>query len=63
MTDNMLAICVDAVCGFALDEKKWGYFRVDLIQDLDFDSGVFERSLMLDTRHKKMILSLVEMQG
>ncbi|KAH7160976.1 P-loop containing nucleoside triphosphate hydrolase protein [Dactylonectria macrodidyma] len=59
-TDNQLIICHYEVAGFALNEKKWGFFHVDNLDEIQFDDNVFTSSLMLRPQIKKMILSLVK---
>ena len=58
MEDEEYLICTDEIAGYSLDEKKWGYFKVDLIMDIDFDTNAFG-SLMLNEQSKTQILSLV----
>lgn len=59
MTDQELMICADAVAGFALNDKKWGWFKVDTIQDIDFNDDAFD-SLIFQDDPKRMMLSLVQ---
>ncbi|KAI3316819.1 P-loop containing nucleoside triphosphate hydrolase protein [Xylariaceae sp. AK1471] len=62
MSDNELMICADAVAGYALNEKKWGWFRVDTIRDVEFDEDAFD-SLILQDGVKQMLYSLVRSHG
>jgi hypothetical protein len=59
-TDDELIICHYEVPGFALREKKWGFFSVDNIEEIPFDTQTFTTSLVLQPRVKSMILSLVQ---
>ena len=62
-TDDELLICHHAIPGFALREKRWGFFLVDKISEISFDDDTFESSLVLPTRAKKVISSLVRIHG
>jgi len=59
-TDEQYLLCSPIVSGFALNEKKWGYFHLDLVEAIEFDENVFRSSLILDPKVKDMILSLVD---
>jgi len=59
MTDDELLICSDEIAGYSLNERRWGLFKVDLVQDVDFDDGAFDQ-LMIDERIKRQISSLVK---
>ncbi|KLU92266.1 hypothetical protein MAPG_11212 [Magnaporthiopsis poae ATCC 64411] len=63
LTGDQYAICDHKVAGFALDEKCWGYFRADLVEDIKFDSQAFKSALILKPRHKKLIHSLVQVHS
>ncbi|KAI1127960.1 P-loop containing nucleoside triphosphate hydrolase protein [Nemania abortiva] len=59
MSDNEFMICDGFVAGFALKEKKWGWFEVDLIQDVEFDESSFD-SLILQGGIKEILYALVK---
>ena len=59
MSDEELMICVDSVAGYTLNTKQWGWFKVDTIQDIDFNEDAFD-SLILQDNVKQMILALVK---
>ncbi|KAI3579743.1 hypothetical protein IWW34DRAFT_694044 [Fusarium oxysporum f. sp. albedinis] len=61
-TDNDYLICHSHVGGYAFNERQWGYFNIDSLQNIDFDTATFESSLMLPDKHKNILLSLVRMQ-
>ncbi|KAK4199253.1 P-loop containing nucleoside triphosphate hydrolase protein [Triangularia verruculosa] len=58
MTEEDYLICSDEIAGYSLNERKWGFFKVDLIQEVEFDDDAFEQ-LMIDERAKRQLLSLV----
>ena len=60
MTLDELIICHHLAAGFAFNEKRWGFFEVDFIEDILYDSDAFKLSLILNEEYKRMILSLVE---
>ncbi|RYP44820.1 hypothetical protein DL768_008752 [Monosporascus sp. mg162] len=60
MAPDELIICHHMVAGFAFNEKHWGFFEVDFIEDIPYDSDAFRLSLILNQEYKRMILSLVE---
>lgn len=62
MSDDEYLICSNMVAGYSLHDKKWGYFRVDLIAMVDFNHTAFD-SLILDTQLKRQILSLVQVHS
>jgi hypothetical protein len=60
LTDDQYLLCHNKVAGFALSEKKWGFFHIDLVDDIKFDEDTFKSSLILNEKYKNMILSLVQ---
>lgn len=52
-------ICHHMMPGFSLIEKKWGFFNVEHINEIEYNSDAFN-SLMLDEEQKQMVLSLVK---
>lgn len=58
MTEEELMLCDSYVAGYSLQDKKWGWFKVDSIQDVQFNSNAF-KSLIFSETYKSMILSLV----
>ncbi|RFU78686.1 p-loop containing nucleoside triphosphate hydrolase [Trichoderma arundinaceum] len=59
MSDQEYLICTNKVAGYSLSDKKWGYFRVDLVHEVEFNEAAFG-SLILDTQIKQQIQSLVQ---
>jgi hypothetical protein len=59
LSDDDLLICHYAMPGFSLLEKKWCFFVVDKIKDIEYNSDAFE-SLLLPAEQKRMIHSLVK---
>ncbi len=59
MEDDEYIICHNMIPGFALNEKKWGFFDVDLIEDVELNVDAW-KSLMIKEHQKRMILSLVQ---
>ncbi|EHK26392.1 uncharacterized protein TRIVIDRAFT_142751 [Trichoderma virens Gv29-8] len=62
MSDDEYTICNSQVTGYSLGNKKWGYFRVDLIDEVVFNEMAFD-SLILGTQLKKQIQSLVQIHS
>jgi len=59
LEDDDYLICHYLIPGFALVDKKWCFFQVDLIKDVEYNSNAFE-TLMLESDQKQMILSLTK---
>lgn len=59
LTDDDYLICHYLIPGFALLDKKWCFFKVDLIKDAEYNLNAFE-TLKLENDQKQMILSLVK---
>ncbi|KAI9851898.1 MAG: hypothetical protein M1824_002448 [Vezdaea acicularis] len=59
LQDDDYLICHHLMSGFSLADKKWCFFQVDLIKDVEYDPKAFE-ALMLEEEQKQMILSLVK---
>ncbi|UKZ73163.1 hypothetical protein TrVFT333_000804 [Trichoderma virens FT-333] len=62
MSNDEYTICNSQVTGYSLGNKKWGYFRVDLIDEVVFNEMAFD-SLILDTQLKQQIQSLVQIHS
>lgn len=62
MTPKELIICHHMVAGFAFQEKRWGFFEIDYVESINYDSNAFELSLILNPEYKRMILSLIKLQ-
>ncbi|KAL6887093.1 P-loop containing nucleoside triphosphate hydrolase protein [Trichoderma evansii] len=62
MSDEEYVICNSKVAGYSPHNKKWGYFRVDLIDEVVFNETAFD-SLILDAQQKQRIQSLVHIHG
>ena len=59
LAEDDYLICHHSVAGFSLDDKSWGFFKVDLIQDIEYNLTAFD-TLVLEEEYKQMILSLVK---
>jgi len=59
MEDDEFMICHNQIAGFALNEKKWAFFDVDLIEDVEPNVDAWS-SLIMNEHQKRMILSLVQ---
>jgi hypothetical protein len=59
MSDEEYMICTTVVAGYSLNDKKWGWFEVAAIQDIEFNEGAFD-ALIFEEVKKKMLLSLVK---
>ncbi|KAL5348815.1 hypothetical protein ACLOAV_006237 [Pseudogymnoascus australis] len=57
-----LMICDFQVPGFALFDKKWCFFAVDFISDVEFNSDAFKQ-LLLPKNHKELAHALVKNHG
>jgi hypothetical protein len=58
MTEEDYLICTDDVAGYSLDEKRWGFFKVDFIHNIDFDQGAFDQ-LKIHPQSKLLISSFI----
>lgn len=58
-SDDELLICDRMMPGFSLSKKRWCYFRVDCIEDVELNSTAFDRLFMAEDQ-KMMIYSLVQ---
>lgn len=59
MTDEELMLCVAYVAGYSLQKKKWGWFKVDSVRDVEFNRNAWD-SLIFNETYKTMLLSLVK---
>jgi hypothetical protein len=59
VSDDEYLICETVVPGFALTEKKWCWFFVDVVQDVDFNDEAFNK-LFLPPTQKRLLQALVE---
>jgi hypothetical protein len=59
LQDDEFLICEHLIPGFSLVDKAWGFFNVDYIHEIEYNSVAFE-ALMLDPEQEQMILSLVK---
>ena len=59
LEDDDYLICHYNIPGFSLVDKRWCFFCVDLVKDVEYNMTAFE-SLMLDRMYKQTILSLVK---
>jgi hypothetical protein len=58
LMDEHFLLCVDRVPAFSLTTKTWGFFEVNRIDDIEFNSTAFE-NLALEQDKKDMIAALV----
>ena len=59
LKDDEYLICNYNIPGFSLVDKRWCFFCVDLVKDVEYNMTAFE-NLMLDRMYKQTILSLVK---
>lgn len=59
LEDDDYLICHYLMPGFFLVDKKWCFFHVDSIKDVEYNMNAFE-TLMFEEEYKQMILSLVK---
>lgn len=59
LSDDEYLMCDNEIVGYSLQDKKWGFFRVSLIEEVKFNETAFD-SLILDDHLKQLILSLVQ---
>jgi len=59
LTDEDFLICAYTTPGFCFTTKKWCFFNVALIEEINFVSEAFE-TLLLPKHHKEMIYSLIK---
>ena len=59
LTDDQLLLCSPTVSGFALSEKKWCRFFVDMVSAPQFSEKAFDL-LVLPERQKSLVRALVE---
>ena len=58
-SDDDFLICKSRMPGFSLTKKRWCYFEVDCIEDVELNPRAFDRLFLADGQ-KKTILSLVQ---
>ena len=59
LKDDDYLICHEYIPGSSLVDKRWCFFNVDLVKDVEYNMTAFE-NLMLDNMYKQTILSLVK---
>jgi hypothetical protein len=62
LSDDDFLMCHHTVMGYSLNKKRWCYFEIDLLREIDFDTNAFE-SLLLPRDQKEMIHSLVKIHA
>jgi hypothetical protein len=62
MTDEEAWLCPARTRGFSFSSKKWAFFLVDHVTDIDFKEDAFSL-LELESQTKKTIRALVEMHN
>ncbi|KAH7325774.1 P-loop containing nucleoside triphosphate hydrolase protein [Stachybotrys elegans] len=58
MSDEEYMICANEVAGYSLRDKKWGWFSVEMIRDVEFNENAFD-GLILQEDQKHVMVSLV----
>ncbi|KAH8652863.1 hypothetical protein BGZ61DRAFT_575180 [Ilyonectria robusta] len=61
-SDDEFIICGHEIPGLSLVWKRWAHFRVEYIQEVQFDDNAFDQ-LVLSEDKKQLIKSLVQQQG
>lgn len=59
LSDNDYVICSGVLAGYSFPDNKWGYFGVENIAMLRFDTGMFTQNLVIKEQHKRLLRSLV----
>jgi hypothetical protein len=62
LTDAEFMICNHEMPGFSLTDKRWCFFNIDNIREVDFNLRAFQ-SLLLPQDQKEMIHSLVKIHS
>ena len=62
LTDHEFMTCDFVIPGFALSEKRWCWFFIDLIKPIEFNADAFQ-SLLLPQKHKQLLHALVDSHG
>lgn len=62
LSEEDLLICNHTMPGLALSNKRWCYFLVDTIREIQYNSDAFE-TLVLPREQKETILSLVRVHA
>ncbi|KAG4415988.1 hypothetical protein IFR04_010873 [Cadophora malorum] len=62
LSDDDLMICDFQIPGFSLFDKKWCFFAVDFIKDVEFNDTAFQQ-LLLPKNHKNLVHALVKNHG
>lgn len=62
LTDDEFMICNHEVPGFSLTDKRWRFFNIDNVREVDFNLRAFQ-SLLLPQDQKEMIHSLVNIHS
>ncbi|KAL2066084.1 hypothetical protein VTL71DRAFT_2155 [Oculimacula yallundae] len=60
--DDDFMICDFQIPGFSLFDKKWCFFAVDFISDVEFNDTAFQQ-LLLPKNHKELVHALVKNHG
>ncbi|KEZ43298.1 hypothetical protein SAPIO_CDS4742 [Scedosporium apiospermum] len=56
-------ICSGHIGGYSLAEREWRLLEVERLEPVDFDKNSFKNSLILETKYKNALLSLIQMQS
>lgn len=57
-----LVISSHQVMGFSLANKEWGFFRIELVQDIEYNDNAFDQ-LILPKLQKDMVKALIAAHG
>lgn len=62
LSNDELLICHHQITGFSLVDKRWCFFEVELIRDVNYNLNAFE-TLLLPAEQKQMLHSLVKLHA
>lgn len=62
LSEKDLLICHHTMPGLALSNKRWCYFEIDNIKEIQYNSDAFE-TLVLPREQKETILSLIRVHA
>ena len=62
LSENDVLVCHHRMPGFALSNKRWCFFEIDDIKDIQYNSDAF-KTLVLPREQKQTILSLVRVHA
>lgn len=59
LTEDQLLVCGSSVPGYSLRNKRWLYFFVDSIEDIEWDDGAWD-NVVLENDLKDLIISMTK---